>query len=918
MEKPSLDVVLQALDTLYSNKTDIDPTHKAQANQWLIQLTQSVHAWEVADQLLLLNRDIVTSQFAAQTMQSKVRYAFHELPPNTHTALRDSLLNHLTLLCEAPTLVVRQVAMALADLALLMGTWTTVIDDLVQRFGSHLSTVRVLLDVLIILPEEINNRYLHLGQNKRKQLTELLSASSSQVVGVLCACLGSCGENEEIATRMFACLGSWAQLRGFSEDMLAGGGLLAALFNTLNLLNVNERLYDAITDTLCSLLYMCEDVDKYPQLSLELKMRVLALLPVYQAAVTSEDQDRAYSLCRVFTELAESLLMYVVQHPGSDLGDLAMLDLLLECAQHPDYEVAEITFNVWFRIGEELLRLNDSAHSAIFKPYVQRLVSALCVHCQLEEDTDKTKVPDESDDFSGFRDNVVELIRDTVFLFGSLNCFAELYANICKPGTAWNITESCLLVMYAVAPSIRSDESEVLPFAVPVLLSMAPSTHYAVRATTLALVAQLAGWINKHPDTLETVLTFIHTSLQLPAVASQAANAIQSVCNKCRSRMGQHYTGLVQIIEAADRLGIKNESIVGLLKAVTEILSEMDSSSVGQGLLSLTTMISKPLTLVGVDGNVDVCVCVDRLAAVFRACSIKNSSDTSHPAKAAMTQLWPLLNQVLNTYQTQVKVIERTCRCVRFMLRCSSVAACDLLTDIVSTAISLYSQHRQSCYLYLGSIIVDEYGRQGSYQEGLATMLGVLATTSLPLLAGPTGLVEHPDTIDDLFRLCARYLQRCPVVFLQSSVVATVTQCGLACSTLGHRDAFSSVMKYFRDLLHLPQQEATSDAERQLCVSTVEAFLTEQGQALIDGLVSGFVSLRSFMTVESCEVLWEMLTCAKEHTCGLLSNALARLPETTRAEVTEDQRSEFIHSVATCKELDDLYPLIKRLTRLYH
>ncbi len=80
---------------------------------------------------------------------------------------------------------------------------------------------------------QINNRYLHLGQNKRKQLTELLSASSSQVVGVLCACLGSCGENEEIATRMFACLGSWAQLRGFSEDMLAGGGLLAALFNTL-------------------------------------------------------------------------------------------------------------------------------------------------------------------------------------------------------------------------------------------------------------------------------------------------------------------------------------------------------------------------------------------------------------------------------------------------------------------------------------------------------------------------------------------------------------------------------------------------------------------------------------------------------------------------------------------------------------
>ncbi len=105
----------------------------------------------------------------------------------------------------------------------------------------------------------------------------------------------------------------------------------------------------------------------------------------------------------------------------------------------------------------------------------------------------------------------------------------------------------CVCVCVCSNPPPDSDESEVLPFAVPVLLSMAPSTHYAVRATTLALVAQLAGWINKHPDTLETVLTFIHTSLQLPAVASQAANAIQSVCNKCRSRMGQHYTGLVQV-----------------------------------------------------------------------------------------------------------------------------------------------------------------------------------------------------------------------------------------------------------------------------------------------------------------------------------------------------------------------------------
>ncbi len=51
-----------------------------------------VHAWEVADQLLLLKRDIETSYFAAQTMHSKVRFSFEELPPDTHVVSFTSIL----------------------------------------------------------------------------------------------------------------------------------------------------------------------------------------------------------------------------------------------------------------------------------------------------------------------------------------------------------------------------------------------------------------------------------------------------------------------------------------------------------------------------------------------------------------------------------------------------------------------------------------------------------------------------------------------------------------------------------------------------------------------------------------------------------------------------------------------------------
>ena len=49
-----------------------------------------------------------------------------------------------------------QLALALADLALQMQTWTSVVSDLIGRFSGDMATVPALLDVLIVLPEEVS------------------------------------------------------------------------------------------------------------------------------------------------------------------------------------------------------------------------------------------------------------------------------------------------------------------------------------------------------------------------------------------------------------------------------------------------------------------------------------------------------------------------------------------------------------------------------------------------------------------------------------------------------------------------------------------------------------------------------------------------------------------------------------------
>ncbi len=129
---------------------------------------------------------------------------------------------------------------------------------------------------------------------------------------------------------------------------------------------------------------------------------------------------RVLNYCRIFTELSETFLEMTVRTPGHGMGDLRILELLLICAGHPQYEVnvkadtyshsnwkwlwdykhpldcllgifvllqvVEISFNFWYRLGEHLYKTNDPALHRVFKPYIQRLLHSLARHCQLEPD----------------------------------------------------------------------------------------------------------------------------------------------------------------------------------------------------------------------------------------------------------------------------------------------------------------------------------------------------------------------------------------------------------------------------------------------------------------------------------------------------------------------------------------------------
>lgn len=75
-----------------------------------------------------------------------------------------------------------------------------------------------------------------------------------------------------------------------------------------------------------------------------------------------------------------------------------------------------------------------------------------------------------------------------------------------------------------------------------------------------------------------------------------------------------------------------------------------------------------------------------------------------------------------------------------------------------SQIVGLYATHGHSCFLYLGSILVDEYAGEPGCVIGLLAMLEAFTQPTFVLLTQPSGFRNHPDTVDDWFRLCARFV----------------------------------------------------------------------------------------------------------------------------------------------------------------
>jgi len=161
-----------------------------------------------------------------------------------------------------------------------------------------------------------------------------------------------------------------------------------------------------------------------------------------------------------------------------------------------------------------------------------------------------------------------------------------------------------------------------------------------------------------------------------------------------------------------------------------------------------------------------------------------------------MTNRHKFLN---NDKLSEYRIVERICKCLRFIIRFLSTQSGPILEILANTIVEVYRKHTHSCFLYLTSILVDEIGEK--YAEQLQPVYESLAQPTMELLQKEDGFRQNPDHVDDFCRLSARMAEQTGEHFYRGKVLEAAFKLAIAATKLDHRDASQSMYKF---LLQVP------------------------------------------------------------------------------------------------------------------
>lgn len=699
----------------------------------------------------------------------------------------------------------------------------------VSTLGSDPTSIACVLEFLHVLPEEVTEgRKINLTEDELRERTmELLEENAQQVVRLLTQYSQSSPDAAK-NPQLMECITSWT--REVPLNDIVNSPLMDVVMNALQ----SDTSFDPAVETLCAVFKETREVDESLNTIKALYPRLAMIQPRIQQCAEEEDWETFKGITRVFAEAGEAWVVLIAREPQQFR---ALVECILECClRDNEREALSQTFNFWYELKQYITLERYMEARIQFVDIYSKLVDIMIGHLQYPTPESGNQADlfdgdrEAEEKFREFRHQMGDVLKDCCEVIGVTDClqksyvliekWVSLYASQARERHVphWQQLEAPLFSMRAMGRMVPPDENIMLPRLIPLIVQI--PDHEKVRFQAVMALGRYTDWTSQHPDTLQDQLNFIIAAFRHPSkeVNRAAALSFKFFCNDCADLLRDHMPQLQQFYESVlDSLPPSSQEEV--TEGVAAVLAKQPTESlwtsfklccdpVKQRLMSMAQAATQKEQKIAIADHLNL------ITIFVQGVTPYIEPSKPHPAVQYCQEIFPVLAAICERFVTFTPIVERICRCWRYMVLSYRTHTAPLLPSLADKLAAGFAASKQGCFLWATDSIVREFSDVSEYvsqttTNAIYTFYEQQATTFMRAL-NDLPPEELPDVIEDFFRLSTDVLLYHPDKIIPSQLMPPILSAASTSLTLLKEEPLIATLHFLRDFLAYGSEDAPS------------------------------------------------------------------------------------------------------------
>lgn len=713
-----------------------------------------------------------------------------------------------------------------------------------------------------------------------------------------------------------------------------------------------DTSFEAAIDCLCTIFKDTRDVDENKPVIQHLYPKIMQLQPKITEAARSEDNDVMKGMTRLFSEAGEAWVVLIVREPQVFRP---LVQAILECcSRDKDREAVNVTFIFWYDLKQYLTLEKYMPARASLADLYSELVDIMISHLEFPTPENGNEADlfdgdrEQEDKFREFRHMMGDVLKDCCEVLTPTDCLNKAYQRIKSwaqtygsrvNGTVvphWQQLEAPIFALRAMGRMVNPEETTVLGEIIP-LLTQVPD-HEKLRFQAIMALGRYTEWTAEHPETLEAQLNFViagfsHSSQE---VVQAAALAFQYLGIDCRKLLGSHIPQLHSFYEnVIDRL--KPTSQEEVTEGVAAVISVQPPSKTYQSMkMFCDPVMSRVASLAeqarDSKSEEKVADYLGLIVTFIKTVQPYVSPHEENPAVTYCQEILPALSTIAKHFTRSTPILERICRCWRYMIISYRTATAPLLGQLANDIAEGFAASRQGCFLWATDAVVREYSHGAEFvdqstSDSVFQFFAQQVTVFLRIM-NELHPNDAPDVVEDFFRLATDAVRFYPQKTITSTLADPMVQAAITSLALPLVDPLMAVLQFLRDFLdfgfeHPPVSEFSAEdgpppKTPPQVRNAVKIILATRGQAIVQQIMTGLM----FSFPEDCYpdasgILMTIFNLAPPEAVGWVQRTIQLLPAGTLKPEEGDKLVTNINTKVQQDELRKVKPLLQDFCNSY-